>query len=202
LETVVIAAEETERLIRLAEDLLVLSRDQAPAHTSWVSFDVMSVIDDSRAMVAAVAARHEVNIDVRGADVVMVHGDADRIRQAVDNVLVNAERFAPPGSTITITATNADGRCRIEVLDEGPGFSPELLPHVFERFRRGDTVRTREGPDRAQSGTGLGLSIVRNVLRSHGGDAVVGNRSAAGGARVRLEWPTSHQQMADGDEQS
>jgi two-component system OmpR family sensor kinase len=191
LETVGIAAEETERLIRLAEDLLVLARDETSTTMAWTSFDLREVIGDSRDMIAAVAQRHDVTITVQGSEVLMVEGDPNRIRQAVDNVLSNAERFAPAGSTIIITASDADAVIRIEVLDEGPGFPPQLLPHVFERFRRGDKVRTRGTAERESAGAGLGLAIVRNILRSHGGDALAANRTERTGARVILQWPVS-----------
>jgi two-component system OmpR family sensor kinase len=192
MDTVSIAAEETERLIRLAEDLLVLARDQSLDNMAWTSFDLRDVMGDSRDMVAAVAQRHDVTIEVRGPDVLMVQGDPNRLRQALDNVLSNAERFAPAGSTITVTASEVATTTLIEVLDEGPGFPPELLPHVFERFRRGDKVRTRGGPERESAGSGLGLAIVRNILHSHGGDALATNRTDRTGARVTLHWPASH----------
>ncbi|MCW2523283.1 MAG: two-component system histidine kinase, partial [Frankiales bacterium] len=119
----------------------------------------------------------------------MAPGDPARIRQAVDNVLSNAMRYAPPGSCIRISAEVAEGRTRVEVTDEGPGFSAELLPVAFERFRREDKVRTRSAAEASHAGSGLGLAIVRTVLRSHGGDAQVFNRVDQTGARVLLSWP-------------
>jgi signal transduction histidine kinase len=113
--------------------------------------------------------------------------------------VANALRYAPQASTVTVAATldsapsSALRRATVEVTDEGPGFSAELLPVAFERFRREDKARTR-GPARsgeagAEAGSGLGLAIVRNVMRGHGGDAEVFNRQDRSGARVRLSWP-------------
>jgi two-component system, OmpR family, sensor kinase len=113
-----------------------------------------------------------------------VVADPDRLRQAVDNLLDNATRHAPPGSVVEITATaNGMGKITVEVADRGPGFPVEFLPDAFERFHRADAARTRDG-----GGTGLGLSIVQAITEAHGGHATVGNRPG-GGAIVTLELP-------------
>ena len=101
--------------------------------------------------------------------------DGDRIRQAVDNLLDNALRFAPRGSVIVLAA-RADGPdLGIEVRDDGPGFVPGFLPHAFERFRRPDTSRSRD-----DGGTGLGLAIVRAIAVAHGGTASAANKPEGG----------------------
>jgi hypothetical protein len=110
--------------------------------------------------------------------------DGDRIRQAVDNLLDNALRFAPRGSVIVLAA-RADGPdLGIEVRDDGPGFPPGFLPHAFERFRRPDTSRSRD-----DGGTGLGLAIVRAIAVAHGGTASAANKPEGGGAVVRVRLP-------------
>jgi two-component system, OmpR family, sensor kinase len=70
--------------------------------------------------------------------------DPDRIRQAIDNLLVNAVRFAPAGSVIVIAVSKDGPDLRIEVRDDGPGFPDSFLPHAFERSRRPDTARSRD----------------------------------------------------------
>ncbi len=109
--------------------------------------------------------------------------DADRIRQAVDNLIDNALRFAPAGTQITIDGRAQGADLVIEVADAGPGFPAEYLPHAFERFRRPDGGRAR--PD---GGSGLGLSIVAAVVAAHGGSASARN-GTSGGAIVTLDLP-------------
>jgi two-component system, OmpR family, sensor kinase len=111
--------------------------------------------------------------------------DAGRIRQAVDNLVDNALRFAPRGTEVVIYAEFAARSLVIEVRDAGPGFPPEFLPHAFERFRRPDHGRARSA-----GGAGLGLAIVQAIAVAHGGRAVASNRPG-GGAEVRLEVPHS-----------
>jgi signal transduction histidine kinase len=109
--------------------------------------------------------------------------DAGRIRQAVDNLVDNALRFAPRGTQVVISAEITGPSLVIEVRDSGPGFPPEFLPHAFERFRRPD-----EGRARSAGGAGLGLAIVQAIVVAHRGTAVASNRSE-GGASVRLDIP-------------
>jgi hypothetical protein len=113
--------------------------------------------------------------------------DATRLRQAVDNLIDNALRHAPPGSTVDVSGRPEAGRdpagVVIEVRDHGPGFPADFLPHAFERFRRADVARSR-----AEGGAGLGLAIVDSIVRAHGGRVLAGNHPG-GGARVRIELP-------------
>jgi signal transduction histidine kinase len=201
VETVNIASEETERLIRLAEDLLVLARDDNSADLRWTSFDLAKLLQDASSLAESMARGQSVFLEVRCPQPLIVDGDPDRIRQAVDNVLVNALRYAPPGSSVIVTGSRRDGRAEVEVVDAGPGFSAELLPVAFERFRREDKVRTRGALDEiSHPGSGLGLAIVRNVLRSHGGEAQAFNRADGGGARLLLSWPAESASMTGRDE--
>jgi two-component system OmpR family sensor kinase len=127
--------------------------------------------------------------DLRGKDIqraapsLIAVVDAGRIRQAVDNLVDNALRFAPPGTQVMICAGIAGPALVIEVRDPGPGFPPDFLPHAFERFRRPD-----QGRARSAGGAGLGLAIVQAIAVAHGGKAEARNRSE-GGAAVRLDIP-------------
>ena len=114
-----------------------------------------------------------------------LRADADRIRQAVENLLDNALRFAPAGSLVTISIRSDGDGALVEVLDEGPGIRPEFVPRAFERFSRPDG-----GRDRSHGGAGLGLSIVRSIVVAHGGDVEIGNRRG-GGTRVAMRIPGS-----------
>jgi signal transduction histidine kinase len=109
--------------------------------------------------------------------------DPDRVRQALDNMIDNALRFAPRGSQVTVSARPSGDALVIEVADTGPGFPGDYLPHAFERFRRPDTGRAR-----SQGGAGLGLAIVAAIAAAHGG-TVTARNSPAGGAVVIIELP-------------
>jgi two-component system OmpR family sensor kinase len=192
-DTVEIASEETERLIQLTEDLLVLARDEDVVPTRLQDFDLVPVVD---AAIAAMSGRSatgrelDISIEAVMPPALDVRGDPARIRQALDNLLSNAVRFSPPGSTVQLEARIVSGAAEVTVLDQGPGFPPDFLPVAFERFRRGDVSRTRAGDVvRDDSGSGLGLAIVRSVMRGHHGSATASNLPTGVGARVTLRWP-------------
>jgi signal transduction histidine kinase len=135
----------------------------------------------SRARVRAAAAG--VTCEVSATPELMAVVDPGRIRQAVDNLVDNALRFAPRDTKVELSAEVAGPSLVIEVRDSGPGFPPEFLPYAFERFRRPD-----QGRARSAGGAGLGLAIVQAIAAAHGGRAVANNRSE-GGAAVRLDIP-------------
>jgi signal transduction histidine kinase len=170
------ASAETDRLAALAEDLLVLARTEGgrlPVAREDVAL--------SQVVEATVAGRSErareagVAVDVSVPDEV-VHIDPVRVRQALENLLDNALRHAPPASTVRIAAAREDGVMRIAVEDSGPGFAPGVMDQAFEPF-----VRLRD----ADGGAGLGLAIVGAVVASHGGSARAENLPG-GGARVTI----------------
>ena len=189
--TVEVAAEQTERLIRLAEDLLVLDRDEHE-DARFVQFDLAQLAEESRLSALAGPRSRPVDIVVAApGGPLPVYGDPDRIRRAVDNVLANAVRFSPAGGRIQIEVTTSAGYAELTVTDQGPGFPPDFLPVAFERFRRYDPARTRVEQDGAeQASTGLGLAIVRSVMKAHSGTATAANLEGSAGARVTLRWPT------------
>jgi two-component system, OmpR family, sensor kinase len=174
-------AQETERLRRLTQDLLVLARSdrgRLPVHREDV---------DVSAMIARVVDEFEERarrsgVSVRGAgDSVHAHVDADRLRQAIENLVDNGIRYAGDGGRVDVRAERVDGRLHVVVRDSGAGFSPELLDRIFEPFARADE-------DRAGDGAGLGLTIVRAVAEAHGGSATARNLDD-GGAAVELDLP-------------
>ncbi|PZS19487.1 MAG: two-component sensor histidine kinase [Pseudonocardiales bacterium] len=185
VEAVSHAGEETDRLIRLAEDLLLLARaDNAQPFLRPVPLLLPELLGAAARGAGARAEARGVAVAVRGPAALTVVADPDRLRQAVDNLLDNATRHAPSGSVVEVNVTaNGTGMIMVEVADRGPGFPVEFLPNAFERFHRADAARTRDG-----GGTGLGLSIVQAITEAHGGHATVGNRPG-GGATVTLELP-------------
>ncbi|MCW2525629.1 MAG: hypothetical protein JWM76_489 [Pseudonocardiales bacterium] len=185
-ETIEIAGEETERLVRLAEDLLVLARDGQAMAQRRETFDVRAVAEAARVGVDPRASARGITVEVAGPTELLANGDIDQIRRAVDNLISNAVRHSPDGDQICIELARVGRDVQVSVLDRGPGFSAEFLPHAFERFRRGDSARTRDGE---AGGSGLGLAIVRSIARDHSGDADASNRVDGPGARVGLHWP-------------
>jgi two-component system, OmpR family, sensor kinase len=162
------AAEEVDRLTRLAEDLLVLARaDEGQLPLRREEIQVKDLLE-------TVAGRFNQNVEVGVQDGDSIVGDRLRLEQALGNLVDNARRHG--AGTIRLQAERRDDRIELRVSDEGPGFPPELLPHAFDRFTRGDEARER-------GGTGLGLAIVAAVAKAHGG------RAHAEGATVTIELP-------------
>ena len=175
------AAMETDRLVRLSEQLLFLARREDDRGDRV--HDVEPVMPLLRRSVEAFHTRatgRDVTLAVSGDDGIAAPLDPDDLRRAVDNLLDNALRFAPAGSRVRVQARRDRTHVVIEVLDDGPGFGDAFLPHAFERFRRADDARSR-----SEGGSGLGLAIVLAVAQEHGGTATAANR-AEGGAIVRL----------------
>lgn len=174
---------EIERLCRLVEELLVLSRaDAGQLSIGAAPCDLGTV---ARAATRAYATRAgEAGIELRlEACSAAVSGDADRLRGIIDNLLDNALRYAPPGSAIDV-AVRCEGRDGVlSVRDRGPGLTEEQQAHVFDRFYRADPARQR-----ASGGAGLGLAIAKVVAEAHGGRLAVS--SAPGeGATFSLRLP-------------
>jgi two-component system, OmpR family, sensor kinase len=175
------AIEEVDRLVALAEALLVVARsgeDGLALAIEPVSVDSLftTILDRFRAR-AAHAGRA---LRVGGGGGLAVAGDRMRLEQALTSLVDNALRHG--GGEVSLSAESADGRVTIHVSDEGPGFPEGFLPHAFERFTRAD-------PARGRGGAGLGLAIVEAIADAHGGSADAQN--ANGGADVSIELPAS-----------
>ena len=178
------AAEEAVRLTRITDDLLLLARgDEATLSVSLAGTDVALLLARSAERAGTRAAAAGVTCRVIAPAGLTAVVDEGRIRQAVDNLIDNALRFAPRDTEVDLCAEMAGQELVIEVRDRGPGFPPSFLPQAFERFARPDLGRARDA-----GGAGLGLSIVQAIAHAHGGRAVAGNRDG-GGAVVRLEIP-------------
>ena len=179
--TLGVSLAEIERLGRLVQGLLTLSRADAGHLTlDRRSIDLAEVAARAVQVHAARAAGRELGLQLDARVPVPVEGDADRLREVVDNLLDNALRVAPKGSAVRVVVTREDGRGVLEVADTGPGLTAEEQAHVFEPFARGSA--------RGGDGAGLGLAIARAVAEAHGGR--LGVRSTAGsGATFRLELP-------------
>jgi len=178
------AAEETQRLARLAEDLLVLARaDLARLPVKREPVDVAQLVGSTTETFLARARQQGVEIEARVREGLRADLDPLRIRQAIGNLLDNALAHTSRGGRVTVEATLVDGAMSLEVSDTGRGFPPEFLTRALEPFTRPDASRSR-----SDGGAGLGLAIVRAVAEAHGGSAEVRNRPE-GGASVLLRLP-------------
>jgi heavy metal sensor kinase len=178
------ATEETERLVRLAEDLLVLARadgGRVPVRREQV--ELRPLIEDATQAFAHQAADAGVQVEARVPDDLRATVDPNRMRQVIGNLLDNAIRHTPAGGRVTVEAGRVDGLLWLEVRDTGEGFPSSFVPRAFEAFARPDAARSRK-----DGGTGLGLAIVAAVAASHGGTAEADN-GPDGGARVTVRIP-------------
>jgi len=160
---------ETMRLIRLVNTLVELSRLQSGAvRLQRRPVRLQPLIEDLLApfLVAAEERGIRLHADVPG-DLPPVPVDPNRFEQVLCNLLENAIKFVEPGDTVSLRASlDAEGKgVVIEVADDGPGIAPEELPHIWERFYKGDKSRAQQ----ENSGAGLGLVIVKDVVEAHGG---------------------------------
>ncbi|MFF0257878.1 ATP-binding protein [Streptomyces microflavus] len=194
---------EADRMTGLVEDLLLLARLDAGRPLSYESTDLLLLVVDavSDARVADASAEagalHQWRLDLPDgpAGPVTVRADPARLQQVLVNLLANARTHTPPGTTVTVSvrpSVRADEPVTLEVRDDGPGIPAELLPHVFERFARGDASRSRgDATDKATGtttgSTGLGLAIVQAVVSAHGGRVRVD--SAPGRTVFAVELP-------------
>ncbi|WP_035106612.1 two-component system histidine kinase PnpS [Desulfovirgula thermocuniculi] len=161
-----IMQEETERLTRLIDDLLHLSKiEERRVVHRWQPVDIHAVIHRVVSLFHPQAAEKGVALEaVVPADLPGVYGDPDLLAQVLINLVDNAVKYTPAGGRVTVRAREEKGGLRVEVEDTGIGIPPESLPRVFERFYRVDKARSRE-----LGGVGIGLAIVKHIVRAHGG---------------------------------
>jgi two-component system OmpR family sensor kinase len=168
--------EEANRMSVLVDDLLLLARLDHQRPIALEHVDLAGIV--TGAVDAARVSTPERAINLEATGPVPVVGDADRLRQVVDNLLANAAQHTPPGSPVDVSVTVPDAMARIEVSDHGPGVAVEEQAHIFEPFHRSDPTRAR-----ATGGAGLGLTIVSAIAHAHGGTVGVVSDPAAGNGR-------------------
>jgi signal transduction histidine kinase len=171
------ASQETDRLVQLAADLLLIaSSDQGQLALRLERLPARGTLDSVRRRFAwrAEAEGRALTLDV--SDELDLVADRVRVEQALGNLLDNALRYG--AGTVTLSAVATDGLVALHVRDRGPGFPPEFLGHAFERFSRAET--SHHGP-----GAGLGLAICATIAQAHGGRATATN-DPEGGANVAI----------------
>jgi signal transduction histidine kinase len=172
--------EECHYLSNLVNRLLILAEGDAGRLASRDQTTRLDkIVRESLDMFEPVAEARGIGLRAAPLAALHVNGDESHLRQVVRNLLDNAIKFSPPGGTVTVELrADADSRqARIIVQDEGMGIPSQDLPHIFERFYRGDKSRQRE-PGRG--GSGLGLSICQTIVQALKGDIAVTSRVGAG----------------------
>jgi len=159
--------EEVDRLTRLVESLLTLSRADA-GHVQLQRMDIslLALTREASSMVEVLAEEKGQRMDIDGDADLIVSVDRLVLRQGIVNLLDNAIKYSPRNTPILVrVGFGAAGRASLDITDEGPGIPFEHQPYVFDRFYRVDQARTREW-----GGTGLGLAITRWAVQAHGGE--------------------------------
>jgi two-component system OmpR family sensor kinase len=177
---------EASRMSLLVDDLLLLARLDQGRPLERTPVDLSRIVAD--AVEAARVINREQPVTVEMEDAVVVHGDAARLRQIVDNLLHNAVVHTPPGTPVRVSVKRKGPLAEIRVADDGPGLDAEKAARVFDRFYRGSEARTGEG-------VGLGLSIVAALAAAHEGRASVEAVPGAG-AVFSVEIPAAEPEAA------
>ncbi len=173
---------ETTRMASLVEDLLLLARLDAGRPLQRRPVDLTRLAMDSVADARIVGPDHRWALNLPPEPVV-VTGDEPRLHQVISNLLSNARRHTPAGTTVTVGLTAGDNsEAVLTIHDDGPGIPADLQPNVFKRFTRADTSRTRDS-----GGSGLGLSLAQSITQAHGGAITV--TSTPGNTRFTLALP-------------
>jgi two-component system OmpR family sensor kinase len=158
---------EAGRMTLLVEDLLLLARLDAGRPLQFEQTDLIPLVVDTISDARAAGMDHNWRLDLPD-EPALVSGDAARLQQVLINLLGNARKHTEPGTTVTARVQRRGPWMCVDVEDNGQGIPDDLLPHVFERFARGDSSRSR-----ASGSTGLGLAIVQAVATAHGGAVTV-----------------------------
>ncbi len=180
------ALEETERLAKIVESLLVISRlDAGEARMERARLDLTELTATTVEQLRLLAEDKDVTLVSDTPETVEIEGDRARLKQVVVNLVDNAIKYTPAGGRVEVRITQEDGHALLEVKDTGVGIPAQALPHIFERFYRVDKARSR-----AIGGTGLGLAIVKSICTAHGGQVNVESTENKG-SRFVVQLPTS-----------
>ena len=171
---------------RLIEDLVDFSRINAGAlELRLASVSLHRVVDATLAALRHEADAKRIVLDVTVSEAAEVLGDADRLRQVVNNILGNAIKFTPEAGRIVVRLDRTAHQGRLVVRDSGPGIPADLLPHIFQPFRQGPASER-------STGLGLGLAIARRIVELHGGTVHAENNGAGSGATFTVLLPLAN----------
>jgi PAS domain S-box-containing protein len=173
---------------RLIDDLLDVSRIISGKLLIEPSrIEIAKVVEAAAESIGPAAEKKGVNFKTTLApEAGMVLGDPDRLQQAIWNLLTNAVKFTPEGGHVELRLTRVNSQIEIAVIDDGPGITPDFLPHVFDRFRQKDATSARQ-----HGGLGLGLAIVRHLAELHGGSVRVESEGESRGTTFTITLPVA-----------
>jgi heavy metal sensor kinase len=178
-ETLAIIEQETIRLSRIVDDLFTLTRADAGTYpVRKLPMYLDELIDDVVRATRVVAATRDVSIVTECVHPASYTGDEDLIRRLVLNVLDNAIRYSPPGSSVRVALDRSGAGYAVSVSDQGPGIAADAQARIFERFYRVDAARTRD------AGAGLGLALARWIAQAHDGEVALAASSRVGSTFV------------------
>jgi signal transduction histidine kinase len=181
------ALDDMARLEKLLHSMLRLARAEQWAagnlHKSFVPIDVGMTCQSAIERMRPIAQQRHVTIDFSANGPLQIPADPDDLELVWSNLLENAIRFSPEGGTVRMSVHANNGRSYVDVADRGPGIPPSELPHIFERFHRGDASRARN-----TGGYGLGLAISKALIEAYGG-AIVPHSSVGEGTRMVVSLP-------------
>ncbi|MCZ2109968.1 MAG: HAMP domain-containing protein [Dehalococcoidia bacterium] len=165
---------QTARLTRLSEDLLLLTTSD-PEQLDREPVDIAAISHEVGNQLGPLAASRSITIRTEGLHGIEVETNADLLYRCVFNLTDNAVKYSNDGSDVVIRVSRLPGEARIDVIDHGPGISPEDRERIFDRFYRADKARSRQ-----RGGNGLGLAIVRDLVTALGGRVSVESAPGAG----------------------
>jgi heavy metal sensor kinase len=180
-ETLRVVEQQAVRLSRVVDDMFTLARADAgryPMRSTPMYLD--EIIEDVVRATRVVAATKDVSVDAAVVPSATFTGDEELIRRMIVNLVDNAVRHTPSGSSVRVELDETDSGYVIAVKDQGPGIPVEIKEQIFERFFRGDVSRRWS----AREGAGLGLALARWIARAHGGDVVLARSSPSGSTFV------------------
>ena len=180
--------EENDRLIKLVGDWLELSQlETNPSDRLNCKYlELESLVRAAWKTLEPIAEPQQIELICTMPTPCRIEADKSKLHRVFLNLLDNSLRHSPPKTAIEVEIlAKEDERLEINIIDMGTGFSEPDLPHLFERFYRGDTSRTRESNSTA-NGSGLGLAIVKQIVTAHGGSVAAKNHPETGGAWIQI----------------
>jgi heavy metal sensor kinase len=187
------ALEEIERLAKIVESLLAISRlDSGAAGIEWNPFDLNALAQATTEQMHLIASEKRICLSCPSSGPVPAVGDQTRIKQVLVNLLDNAIKYTAADGHVVVSTEAQGDRALLTVSDDGLGIPAESLSHVFERFYRAEKARTR-----GSAGFGLGLSLVQAVCRAHGGDVSIESTEGRG-TTVTVTLPLGDGTLAQG----
>jgi signal transduction histidine kinase len=179
--------EDVERLENLLQGMLRLARAEQWAYgtlkRNLESVDVASTCEDAIEGLRGLANAHRADIKLNAEDGILCRADPEDLQLVWINLLENAVRYSPEGTTVNIKVARSDHKARVVVEDQGPGIPADELPLIFERFHRGDASRNRE-----TGGFGLGLAIAKALVEAYGG-TIIPESAVGRGTRMIVDLP-------------